>query len=142
VLNAIERDDAGNFHGLGSLRTSRRKTARKPTVQERLHRVFGIPLDVVAEPRHWYERRRTPKIIEADLERGRVLVRFEQFGSFGLFGGTCLYARFDGVWGFYEIPPRADESIATAEGWLAKHMPAAPEPAPLAPPDPPRRTRR
>jgi len=141
VLNAIERDEYGSFHGLGSF-ASRRKTAREPTVQERLHREFGVPLDVVVEPRDWYEKRRMPKIVEADAERGRVLVRFEQFGAFGTFGGTGLYARFDGEWGFYEIPPKAKTSIATAETWLVKHMSPTPATEPPPPQAPRRRARR
>jgi hypothetical protein len=50
-----------------------------------------------------------------------VLVQFSQFGAFGSFGGTCLYARRDGKWGCYRIKPSASESIASAEAWLVKH---------------------
>jgi hypothetical protein len=80
-----------------------------------------------------------PTIVEADAERGRVLVRFEQFGSFGVFGGTGLYAREEDGWEFYEIPPRASASIAEAEAWLAKQRakrPAAEPVLPAAPPSP------
>jgi hypothetical protein len=139
VLNAVERDKYGSFHGLGSLVT-RRRAATEPTVQERLHGEFGIPVDVVVEPRDWYEKRRVPTIIAADAKRGRVLVRFEQVGPFGAFGGVGLYARLGGKWGFYEIPPKANLSITLAETWLAKHLPSAEAPKP--PPPRRKRTRR
>jgi hypothetical protein len=114
VLGALEKDTRGTFHGLGSL-------AGKggSSVQKKL-RALGVPVTVLAEPREWYVRHRKPSIIETDEERGRVLVAFDQFGGFGSFGGTCLYARRDGEWGCYTIRPSASESIASAEAWLKK----------------------
>lgn len=114
VLGALERDERGTFHGLGALATK-----GKGSVQKKLH-ALGIPVRVLAEPREWYARHRTPSIIETDKKRHRVLVAFEQFGAFGTFGGTCLYARRDGEWGCYMIRPNASGSIASAETWLAK----------------------
>jgi hypothetical protein len=113
VLGALEKDTRGKFHGLGSL------AGKGSSVQKKLH-ALGIPVRVLAEPREWYARHRKPAIIETDKRRGRVLVAFEQFGMFGSFGGTCLYARRDGEWGCYTIRPNAAKSIASAEAWLAK----------------------
>jgi hypothetical protein len=118
VLGALERDRFGGFHGLGGL-------VRKPkpgdsSVLATLHRTFGVPLAVVAEPREWHALRRQPEIAEHDAGRGRVLVRFSAIGPFGSFGGTCLYARHDGDWGCYVIKPSASNSLASAEAWLAK----------------------
>lgn len=118
VLNAIQRDRFDRFHGLGSL--ARKPKAGGSSAQAVLHGTFGIPLDVVAEPREWYARRREPQIVEQDPKRGRVLVRFTAIGPFGSFGGTCLYARRDGAWACYPIKPSAAASIAAAEVWLAK----------------------
>jgi hypothetical protein len=53
-------------------------------------RKLGVPIPVLAQPRHWYAMHRTPSIIETAPER--ALVSFESFGNFGSFGGTCLYA--------------------------------------------------
>lgn len=118
VLAALELDPHGTFHGLGSLALA--DDEDEQTTQQKLRDDFGVPLRVVAEPRHWYAMRREPTIVEADRERGRVLVRFEAFGPFGSFHGTCLYARVDGEWGCYTIRPNASESIRTAEAWLDK----------------------
>jgi len=118
VLVALERDRFGRFHGLGSL--ARKPKAGDSSVLATLHGTFGVPLDVVAEPREWYALRRQPGIVKHDTKRGRVLVRFTAIGPFGSFGGTCLYARRDGEWGCYVIKPSASASIATAEAWLAR----------------------
>ena len=116
ALNALERDRYSVFHGLGALAGRRKRSAT--SVQESLLRDFGMPIEVVAEPREWYAKRRTPRILEADRER--VLVEFTAIGPFGSFGGRGLYARRDGVWGFYAIRPREAASIARAEAWLEK----------------------
>lgn len=118
VLGALERDQFGGFHGLGAL-------AKKPktgdaSVLATLHRTFGVPLDVVAEPREWHALRRRPEIAEHDAKLGRVLVRFSAIGPFGSFGGTCLYALREGEWGCYVIKPSAAASLASAEAWLNK----------------------
>lgn len=118
VLGALERDRFGGFHGLGSL--AEKSKAGDSSMPATLHRTFGVPLDVVAEPREWYALRRQPEIVEHDATRGRVLVRFTAIGPFGSFGGTCLYARRDDEWGCYVVKPSASASLATAEAWLAK----------------------
>jgi len=124
ILATIERDPRGTFHGLGSLTAKRptRQSTRvtKTTAQQELRDVFGVPLRVIAEPRRWYAMRRTPRIVERDPERGRVLVELTATGLFGGFGGTCLYARRDSEWACYTIKPNASCSIADAEAWLVK----------------------
>ena len=57
-------------------------------------------------------------IIETAPER--VLVRFESFGPFGSFGGTCLYARRNGEWKCYYVRPNRSASIPLAEEWLGR----------------------
>jgi len=79
-----------------------------------------VPLPVVAEPRYWFSMHRTPKIVEADRARERVLVRFGAFEPSGALYGTCLYARVDGGWNCFTIKPSASASIASAEAWLIK----------------------
>lgn len=118
VLNALERDEFGRFHGLGTL--AKKQGGGKASVPATLHGTFGIPLAVVAEPREWYALRRQPEIAERDATRGRVLVRFCAIGPFGGFGGTCLYALRDSEWGCYVIKPSAAGSLASAEAWLDK----------------------
>ncbi len=91
------------------------------TVGEVLHWYFGAPLHVAREPVVWYERHRKPSLVEFDLERKVVLVRFEQFSLQGeRFGGTCLYANVNGFWGAYGIKPSESGSIQKAEAWLVK----------------------
>ena len=123
VLAAVERDPRGTLHGLGSLvakRPTRRGMGVAKSAAQALRDVFGVPLRVIAEPRHWYAMRRAPRIVERDPARGRVLVEFTATGLFGGFGGTCLYARRDGEWRCYTIKPSASGSIAAAEAWLVK----------------------
>jgi hypothetical protein len=119
-LRAIEEDADGSMHGLGALAPARgrKKKVKGASVPARLHREFGVPLRVAAEPRDWYAKRRTPVIIETAPDR--VLVKFNSVGPFGAFGGTCLYARRNGEWNCYYVRPNRSESIATAEAWLAK----------------------
>jgi hypothetical protein len=118
-LNALERDTLGTFHGLGALASKGKGGAR--SVQKKLH-ALGIPVSVLAEPRDWYARHRTPSIIDTNAARDRVLVRFEALGIHGSFGGTCLYARIDGKWGCYTIKPSTSGSISSAEAWLVKRQ--------------------
>jgi len=68
VLGALERDRFGGFHGLGSL--ARKPKAGDSSVLATLHGTFGVPLDVVAEPREWYALRRQPGIVKHDTKRG------------------------------------------------------------------------
>ncbi len=118
VLSALERDVYGTFHGLGALAVKKKGGAE--SVQATLHRDFRVPLHVLAEPRYWYSMHRKPRIVEADREHERALVRFEAFGLSGSFHGTCLYARIDGEWDCYTIKPSASASISSAEAWLEK----------------------
>ena len=115
VLNALERDKRGTFHGLGALVGKGKADRESPQVQLRR---LGVPIPVLAQPRHWYAMHRTPSIIETAPER--ALVSFESFGNFGSFGGTCLYARIDGKWGCYTVRPSEAGSIGSAVAWLTK----------------------
>jgi hypothetical protein len=118
VLNVVEGDTKGSFHGLGSLIGKRR--GGKRSVQVVLQRDLKIPVGILAKPEHWYRRHRMPAIAEVSDANDRSLVRFVSDGISGSFHGTCLYAFRDGRWGCYTIRPSASESIATAEKWLNK----------------------
>jgi hypothetical protein len=143
LIRAVAGDTRGTFHGLGSLDKALRRAGkgleRLPvkrdgktrfvyaeggetcSVQEALFHYFGLPLDVLVEPSEWYSYHRTPTIVEANKEKGRVLVRFGAMSGSGEdFGGTCLYARRDGRWAAYRIRPSESRDIATAEAWLEK----------------------
>ena len=119
VLKVMEADPDGTFHGLGSLIEP--QSDGEPTVQAVLHREFGMPVRVVAEPAEWYLMHREPVVAEINDQKDRVLVRFVAFGRSGSFHGTCLYALCDGEWGCYTIKPNASKTIASAEEWLNKH---------------------
>lgn len=139
----LVEDPKGAFHGLGALDAGirrarengleRLKLVRKgklgfvhaddgsaSTVQEVLFHYFGMPIEVVAEPRRWYALKRQPRIAEVSRDRTAVLVRFSAFNlSFGTeFSGTCLYIRIDGAWRDFTIKPNRSESIAQAVAWL------------------------
>jgi hypothetical protein len=118
MLKALESDRLGTFHGLGVL--ARPDRDKDPAAQEVLHRELGIPIRVLAEPRYWYAMHRAPVIVEINEAKDRALVEFVASTFTGSFGGTCLYARRDGVWGCYVVRPNASDSIATAEAWLVK----------------------
>ena len=143
LIKVIASDTKGTFHGLGALDKNLRKlsegqerlpvthqgkgkfvyadTGEKCTVQEALFHYFGLPLEVAAEPAVWYGYHRTPKIVESNEDRTRVLVRFTAESMSGeTFGGTCLYAFQEGQWGAYTIRPSESNSIAQAEVWLVK----------------------
>jgi hypothetical protein len=142
VMNAIANDTKGTFHGLGSLNKSLQKagkglqrlpvkmrgkarfvfskTGQQCSTQEALFHYFGMPIDVIAEPRTWYCYHRKPHIIEVSRDRQRVLVRFSTSSLSGEFGGTCLYICRDGEWGAYTIRPNQSGDIASAETWLEK----------------------
>jgi hypothetical protein len=117
VLNALNRDKRGTFHGQGTLVGKGKADAGSVQVQLRK---LGVPIPVLAQPRHWYAMRRTPSIIEVDARGERALVGFESFGMFGSFGGTCLYARVEGKWGCYVVRPSEAGSIESAVAWLTK----------------------
>jgi hypothetical protein len=142
VINAVASDTEGTFHGLGSidkvLRKSGKGLKRLPvkkagknkfvysetgascSVQEALFHYFGLPLEVIAEPSEWYSYHREPEIIESGKDKNRVLVNFSAIGSFGEFGGSCLYAERNGSWNAYTLRPSESRTIATAEAWLVK----------------------
>jgi len=140
VMNAIANDSKGTFHGLGSLNKSLRKAGkglqrlpvtmrrdgrfvfsedgRRCSTQEALVHYFGLPLDVIAEPRTWYWYHRKPHIVEVSRDRRRVLVRFSTSSLSGEFGGTCLYVCRNDRWEAFTIKPSASDDIDSAERWL------------------------
>ena len=142
LIKVVASDTKGKFHGLGSvdkvLRKAKKGLNRLPvkkqgkckfvysdtgavcTAQDALFHYFGLPLEVIAEPSVWYSYHRVPQIVEASKDRTRVLVRFTAASLSGSFGGTCLYAQRDGIWGAYPIRPSESGSIASAEAWLVK----------------------
>ena len=143
LIRAVAGDIRGTFHGLGSLDKALRRAGkglgRLPvkregktrfvyvgggetcSVQEALFHYFGLPLDVLVEPSEWYAYHRKPAIVEANKEKGRVLVRFGAMSWSGEdFGGTCLYALRDERWAAYRIRPSESRDIASAEAWLEK----------------------
>lgn len=143
VINAVAGDEAGTFHGLGSLDKSLRKTGGEEerirvkksgkrrfvytetgeslSVQEALFHDFGMPVQTIAQPAGWYSRHRTPEIAKYSKDRTRVLVRFMASSFSGeSFGGTCLYLKDESGWSAYTIRPNQSEDIATAESWLVK----------------------
>lgn len=118
VLDFIESDTKGTFHGLGALVA--KKDGETTSAQAVLHRNLKIPVRVLTEPGDWYSLHRAPVIAEISKAKDRALVRFVAQGISGSFHGTCLYALRDGEWGCYTIKPSASETIATAETWLNK----------------------
>ncbi len=142
VMNAIANDTKGTFHGLGALNKSLRKAGgglqRLPVKKERdgkfvftdsgqpsspqeaLFHYFGVPIEVIAEPRTWYGYHRKPHIVEVSRDRRRVLARFLGSSLSGTFGGTCLYICRDGSWDAFTIKPSESDDIASAERWLEK----------------------
>jgi hypothetical protein len=141
VMNAVANDTSGSFHGLGILNKSLRKagkglqqqvqkrgnlkfvysdTGEACTTQEVLFHYYGVPIDVIVEPRIWYRYHRKPHIVEDSEDRQRVLVVFSASSLSGSFGGTCLYICRDGKWGAFTIKPSESGNIASAEVWLTK----------------------
>ncbi len=139
LVKVVAGDTKGTFHGLGFLDNSLRKAGQGLTrlpmeikenkftyvdsgqgcsLPEALFHYFGLPVEVIAQPRLWYSYHRRPGIAECSPDR--VLVRFTAESLSGTFGGTCLYALRDGFWGAYRIRPSESKSIATAEAWLVK----------------------
>jgi len=144
VVEHMASDAQGTFHGLGPLDAVLREhgsqrlemcpTGDSPndwwyldlapadgtaTVVEILYHAFGVPIPVIAEPRGWWERHRTPSIVEHRPEA--VFVDFEQMSAYGnRFGGRCLYAKRGGEWDAYTIKPNQAASIDTSLAWLQK----------------------
>jgi len=142
VISKIASDTKGTFHGLGALDESLRKaggdakrlevkvlesfrfvyagTGEECPFHEALFHFFGIPIDIIAEPRQWYIYHRKPQIVEMSEDRTRVLVRFSAHGIYGSFSGVCLYAIVDGKWDAFTIKPNQSGDVATAIAWLKK----------------------
>jgi hypothetical protein len=142
VVGKITSDTKGTFHGLGALDASLREaggnlerlevkileglrfvhagTGQECTTHEALFHFFGVPIDVLAEPRQWYIYHRRPRIVEVSKDRTRVLVEFTSYSMSGPISGTCLYALKDGQWGAYTIKPNQSGDIDTAIAWLEK----------------------
>jgi len=147
LTRIIIEDPKQTFHGLGPLDRSIRQAREKGldrlqlmkkgrlgftysgrgaecTVQEILFHYFGMPVDVIAEPREWYAYRREPRIVEISKDRRAVLVRFSSLNvSFGMeFAGSCLYAFVNSRWQAFTIKPNQSESIVKAIAWLEKRQ--------------------
>jgi len=142
IIETIAEDTTGTFHGLGALdqslkngkgRKGRREvemredqkffdkqTGEECTVQEALYHFFGVPIDVIAEPRVWYWYHRRPQIVEVSEDRQKVLVEFLAMSLRGSFGGRCLYTIKDNAWGAFIIRPNQSGSIPLAMRWLEK----------------------
>ncbi len=142
VISKIVSDTKGTFHGLGTLGASLRKaggsldrlevkmlenfrfvyvsTGEECTFHEAMFHFFGIPIDIIAEPRQWYVYHRKPQIIEVSEDRTRVLAQFTAYGMSGPISGVCLYAIADDKWGAFTIKPNQSGDIATAIAWLKK----------------------
>jgi len=142
VISKIASDTKGTFHGLGALDASLRKaggdakrlevkvlesfrfvyagTGEECPFHEALFHFFGIPIDIIAEPRQWYIYHRKPQIVEMSEDRTQVLVRFSAHGIYGSFSGVCLYAIVDGKWDAFTIKPDQSGDVATAIAWLKK----------------------
>jgi len=142
VVSKIASDTKGTFHGLGRLDASLREaggrverlevkmledsrfvytgTGEECPFHEAMLHFFGIPIDVIAEPRQWYIYHRKPQIVEVSEDRTRVLVRFTAYGLGGSFSGACLYAMVEDEWEAFTIKPNQSGDIATAIAWLKK----------------------
>lgn len=142
VVGKITQDAQGTFHGLGDLDASLRKTGggqnrlearmqddlqfvyadtgRECGFHETLFHFFGVPINVIAEPRQWYRYHRQPRIVEVSADRTRILVEFAAYGISGSFSGICLYALMDGKWNVFMIKPNQSQDIETAVAWLVK----------------------
>ena len=142
TIKIIANDTMGRFHGLGDLDKSLckadglnrlevemqknfrfvyAKTGKICTVQEALFHFFGVPIDVIAEPRYWYEYHRKPKIVEVSEDDTKILTIFTAMDRYGEdFGGTCLYAMIENEWKAYKIKPNQSQNITTSLAWLEK----------------------
>ena len=98
IIDIITNDTKGTFHGLGALDKSLRqegvtkrqlkmsmtegmqfiyaKTGKECSVQEALYRYFDVPIDIIAEPRGWYEYHRTPHIVGVSKDQKKFPQRF------------------------------------------------------------------
>ncbi|KPA09844.1 hypothetical protein MHK_009959 [Candidatus Magnetomorum sp. HK-1] len=143
IINVITDDTKGTFHGLGILDKNLRqkgvskkkvklmiteediqftyaKSSEICSVQEALYHYFNVPIEIIAEPRDWYEYHRTPHIVEVSQDQNKVLVSFGSYGMMGSFDGTCLYAKIKDKWNFFTIKPNQSKNIDTSIAWLEK----------------------
>jgi hypothetical protein len=145
VICAITDDTKGTFHGLGFLEKSLRQTkdstkqvkieiqhgfrfiysdsGKECTVQEALHHLFGVPIEIIAEPREWYWYHRQPIVREVSEDQTKILVDFIAMSWSGeSFGGSCLYMKKQNMWQIFKIRPNQSSDIATAVKWLEKRQ--------------------
>jgi len=87
---------------------------------EALFHFFGMPIDIIAEPRVWYAYHRRPQMLEVSHDYTQVLVAFTADGLYGSFSGVCLYTVVDNRWKAFTIKPNQSGDIATARAWLEK----------------------
>ncbi len=109
LIRTVAGDTKGTFHGLGKLDQALRKadkglerlpveregkakfvyagSGEECSAQEALFHYFGLPLHVLVEPSEWYSYHRTPTIVEASEDRGRMLVRF---GAMSISGSASV----------------------------------------------------
>ena len=142
VISKIASDTRGTFHGLGRLDASLREagggvarlevkmlegfrfvytsTGEECTFHEALFHFFGMPIEVIAEPRQWYIYHRKPQIVEVSEDQTGVLVRFTACDMSEPFSGVCLYTMIDDEWKAFTIKPNQSKDIATAIAWLKK----------------------
>ncbi len=94
---------------------------------------FGIPIEVLIEPRQWYAYHRKPLIVEYSSDLTRVLVQFRADTLTSTITGVCMYLKSQladateeeassqsSNWGAYTIRPSQSERFARAEAWLVK----------------------
>ncbi len=142
IIDCIASDTKGTFHGLGALDKSLREmggllkrvevkmldgcrfvyasTDANCPFHEALFHFFGMPIDIIAEPRVWYAYHRRPQMLEVSRDYTQVLVTFTADGLYGSFSGVCLYTVVDNRWKAFTIKPNQSGDIATARAWLEK----------------------
>lgn len=146
VIRAVTDDTQGTFHGLGFLEKNLRQTknntkqveiveiqhgfrfiypdtGKECTVQEALYHLFGVTIQIIAEPRDWYWYHRKPSVKEISEDRTKILVDFVAMSWLGEnFGGSCLYIKKQNEWQIFKIRPNQSSEIATAVKWLEKRQ--------------------
>jgi hypothetical protein len=145
VIRAVTDDTEGTFHGLGFLEKNLRQTkdntkqveiemqhgfrfiysdtGKECTVQEALYHLFGVPIEIIAEPRDWYWYHRKPRVREVSEDRTKILVDFIAMSWSGEnFGGSCLYMKKQNKWQIFKIRPNQSSEIVTAVKWLEKRQ--------------------
>ncbi len=142
IIDTLAGDTKGTFHGLGALDASLRKLGKGPsrrplrqlessdftfvetgevcTFHEVMFHFFGLPIDIIAEPRQWYIYQRQPRLLEVNEDQAQILVAFTADGVLGSFASFCLYAIRDGKWHAFPLKPNQSRDIDTAVAWLEK----------------------